>query len=134
MAALDLNALMDAVGVALAGITGLRVFDFQADAATPPAAIVGMPSEVAYDFTKGRGSDHVTIPVTVLVGRVVDRSARDDLSAYVAGAGSKSVKATLDGNLSGAVQTCRVSAARIEVVQLGAVDYLGATFDLEVVT
>lgn len=134
MAALDLNTVMDAVGTALGTISGLRVYDFATDSASPPAAVVGMPTEVDYDFTKGRGSDRVVIPVTVLVGKVSDRTARDALSQYIAGSGAKSIKAALDGNLSGAAQTTRVLTARVEVVTLGGVDYLGATFDLAVVT
>ncbi|MGH7426554.1 MAG: hypothetical protein ACREJP_10380, partial [Candidatus Methylomirabilales bacterium] len=92
MAGLNLNTVMDGLGIRLATITGLRVFDFAAEAVSPPAAIVGMPTEVDFDFTKGRGSDRVVIPITVLVGRVSDRAARDDLSAYVAGTGTKSIK------------------------------------------
>lgn len=134
MAALDLNTLMDAVGTRLGTITGLRVYDYLEPIASPPAAIVGMPLEVDYDFTKGRGSDRVTIPVTVIVGKASDRAARDALSAYIAGSGANSIKAVLDGNLGGAVQTARTMSCRIEVITLEGAEYLGATFDLEAVS
>lgn len=133
MAAADVNTVMDAVGVALATISGLRVFDFATDGGSPPLASVGLP-EVTYDYTKGRGSDHLLVPVTVLVGKVVDRAARDQLAEYLAGSGAKSIKAAVDGNLGGACQTCRVQSARPEVVTLGGVEMLGATFDVSVVT
>jgi hypothetical protein len=90
---------------------------------------------VEYDFTKGRGSDRVVVPVTVLVGKVSDRTARDELSAYLAGSGAKSIKAKLDGNLGGAAQTVRVTGASTQIVTMTqGVEYLGATFDVEVVT
>lgn len=130
--ALDLNATMDALGAALATITGLRVTDYPASTAAVPAAMVGLPTTLEYDSTKGRGLDHVVIPITLLVGNVVDRSARDALSAYLAGSGASSIKAALDGKLGGVVQTARVMGARIEVVTLGGVDYLGATFDVDI--
>jgi hypothetical protein len=135
MAALDLNTIMDAIGTALSTITGLRVYDFTAGSQAPPAASVGLPPDVEYDFTKGRGSDRVVVPVTVLVGKVSDRTARDELSAYLAGSGAKSIKAKLDGNLGGAAQTVRVTGASTQIVTMTqGVEYLGATFDVEVVT
>lgn len=134
--ALDLNAVMDAIGTRLVGVTGLRVYDYAADAAAPPAAIVGMPEQpIEYDATMGRGADRVVIPVLVVVGKVSDRSARDALSGYLAGSGASSIKAAIEGgnsDLGGAAQTVRVQTARVDVVTIAAVDYLGATFDVEV--
>jgi hypothetical protein len=133
--ALDLNAVMDAIGARLVGVTGLRVYDYAADAANPPAAIVGMPETVEYDAAMGRGADRMVIPVTVLVGKVSDRAARDQLAQYVSGTGASSIKAAIEtGNsdLGGTAQTVRVTGARLEVVTIQAVEYLGATFDVEV--
>lgn len=130
--ALDLNALMDALAAALGGITGLRVQGYPASAAAVPAATVGLPTTLEYDSTMGRGLDHVVVPITLLVGNVVDRSARAALSAYLAGTGSSSVKAAIDGKLGGVVGSARVMGARIEVVTLGGVEYLGATFDVDI--
>jgi hypothetical protein len=133
--ALDLNAVMDAIGARLVGVTGLRVYDYAADAASPPAAIVALPDMVAYDEVAGRGADRVVIPVTVLVGRVSDRAARDQLAQYVSGTGALSVKAAIEGgtgDLGGVAHTVRVTEARIEIVTIQAVEYLGASFDVEV--
>lgn len=132
--ALNLNAVTDALGVRLATITGLRVYDYPADAAAPPAAIVGLPTALEFDATKARGLDRCVIPVMLLVGRVSDRASRDAMSAYLAGTGASSVKAAVDGNLGGAAQSVRVMEARVEVVTLSAIEYLGATFDVEVYT
>ena len=134
--ALDLNAVMDAIGTRLGTITGLRVYDYAADAASPPAAIVALPETVEYDTVAGRGADRVVIPVTVLVGKVSDRTARDQLAQYVSGTGAASVKTAIEGgtdaNLGGVAHTVRVTASRIDVVTIQAVEYLGATFDVEV--
>lgn len=132
---LDLNAVMDAIGARLVGVTGLRVYDYAADGAPPPAAIVALPETVEYDTVAGRGADRVMIPVTVLVGRVSDRAARDQLAQYVSGTGALSVKTAVEGNggdLGGVAHTVRVTEARIDVVTIQAVEYLGATFDVEV--
>lgn len=131
--AIDINSTMDALGTALGTISGLRVFDYATDTANPPAAVVGIPIELDYDFTKGRGTDRVVYPVTVIVGQVSARSARDALGAYLAGTGSSSVKAAVDGNLGGTAHTVRVMSARVEPVQLSGVDYLAAVFDVEVI-
>jgi len=134
--ALDLTAVMDAIGARLVGVTGLRVYDYPADAASPPAAIVALPDTVEYDVVAGRGADRVIIPVTILVGKVSERAARDRLAQYVSGTGAASVKEAIEGNgatLNGAAQTVRVQTARVDVVTIGAVEYLGASFDVEVI-
>ena len=133
--ALDLNAVMDAIGARLVGVTGLRVTDYAADSVSPPAAIVSLPKSVTYDAVMGRGADLVVIPVTVLVGRVSDRAARDQLAQYVAGTGAQSIKTAIEGSdptMGGIIQTVRVTAASVDVVTIAAVDYLGASFDVEV--
>lgn len=129
---LNINAVMDGLGARLATIAGLRVFDYPPDNASPPAAIVGLPTALEYDATKGRGVDRCVVPVMVVVGRVAERAARDAVSLYLAGAGASSVKAAVDGPLGGSAHTARVMEARVEVVTLGGVEYLGATFDVEV--
>lgn len=123
---------MDAIGVRLATISGLRVADYPSDAANPPQAIVSLPETIEYDSTFARGADRVIIPITVLVGKVSDRAARDALAAYVSGTGAKSVKAAVDGTLAGVAHTVRVTGAKVDVITIGAVDYLGASFEAEV--
>lgn len=134
--ALDLGAVMDAIGTRLVGVTGLRVYDYAPDVANPPAAVVALPDEVEYDLTGGRAADRALIPVTVLVGRVSDRAARDQLAAYVSGTGAQSIKTAIEGgtdsNLGGVAHTVRVGSARIEMVTVGGIEYLGASFDVEV--
>ena len=134
--ALDLGPVMDAIGARLVG-TGLRVADYAADTVNPPQAIVSLPSAVEYDVVAGRGADRAVIPVMVLVGKVSDRAARDLMARYVSGTGAYSVKTAIEGaggDLDGAAQSVRVTLALPpDVISIAAVEYLGCSFDVEVI-
>lgn len=136
MGTLNLNAVMDGLGVALDVIDPLRVFDYPADALVPPAAVVGLPTEVAYDYTKARGSDRATFPIFVVVGEPFSRNARDALAPYLAGAGAQSIKTALeaDRTLAGACATLGVVAVRSDGsgITVNGVPYTGAIFEVEV--
>lgn len=123
---LDLNTAMDAIGARLLTITGLRVFDYSAENIAVPAAVVSLPA-ITYDVTKARGVDQAVFPVHVLVSRVSDRASRDKLSAY-----ATSVKNAIDGTLGGTVQAARVTGSTMSMMQVAGVDYLAATFEIEV--
>lgn len=125
---------MDGIGVRLATITGLNVLDYSPASIFPPAATVSLP-EVSYDSTMGRGCDDATFTVLVLVSRADAESARDEIVAYMAGSGSKSVKAAIEGDvtLGGAADTTRVVSAAPVSVTLGGVDYIAAEFVINVV-
>lgn len=122
---------MDAIGVALATITGLRVFDFPPKSGQPPFAFVDMPDGLDYDLTMGRASDRASFPVVVAVADVVDRAARDAISVYAAPSGASSVKTVLDAASIG--QTRRVTSVEFRPVQLSQGTYAGAIFTLDVV-
>lgn len=130
--ALDLAATLDAIGVRLATIGGLRVYDYPPDAVAAPAAVVGYPDEVTYDETMARGTDSTIVPVTVLVTSGSDRAARDALSPYLSGTGARSVKAAVDGTLGGLVKDARVAGAQIRGIGVGGIDYDAAVFTVEV--
>lgn len=131
MTAANLTDVMDQLGVALATISGLRVFDFPPKSAQPPFAFVDMPERLDWDLTYQRGSDRATFPVVVAVADVVDRAARDQIAAYAAGSGAQSVKAAIDGATVG--QTARVMSCEFRPVQLAAGTYAGCIFDVDVV-
>lgn len=138
MAPLDLNAVMDGLGVRLATISDLRVDDYPADTVNPPAVVVGLPTETAYDFSKARGFDQATFPVFVIVGSAFSRAARDALGPYLAGTGDQSIKAAIEGDrtLGGACSTLRVKNARTDGsgITVNGVRYTGAIFEVEVTT
>lgn len=131
---LDLNATMDALGVRLATIAGLRVFDYPPDAVSGPSGVIAYPEALEYDQTYNAGADRATFPVHVLTGKVSERAARDRVGAFVARAGASSVKTVLeaDPTLAGAVDSLRVARATFSTMTVGGVEYLAATFDVEV--
>lgn len=126
------TAVMDELATRLDTIAGLRVHAFPADQVQPPAALVGYPEVVTYDVAMGRGVDQMEIPVFLLVGRLTDRTARDDLGPYLDGAGAESVKAVLRPGPWTAMSSVRVVSAVVDVVTVAAVDYLAAVFTVDV--
>jgi hypothetical protein len=131
---MDLAVVMDDLGSALGRIDGLRVFPFSADKVAPPAAVVLWPERIDYDATMTRGSDRITMPVAVLVGRVDQRSARDALARYMDGAGPHSVKAAVE-SFTGQTSwdSARVKTATPDSFTSGGVDYIGALFTIDII-
>lgn len=128
---LNLNTAMDAIGTALGGITGLRVYDYPSDNIAVPAAVVAWPDELEYDHTHARGVDRAVFRVHVLVGKVSDRAARDQINAYTNGAGAAnaSVKTALDA----IGPHVRVGKVAFTVMTVAGLEYLTATFDVDYV-
>lgn len=133
--ALDLNAAMDALGARLGTIVGLRVYDYPPDSIAAPAGVIAYPEAVEYDLTYRGGADRATFPVHVLTGKVSDRASRDVIGAYAGRDGASSIKTALEDEptLGGAVDSLRVQRAVFTTMTIAAVDYLVATFDVEVV-
>lgn len=129
---MNLADVMDELGTALGTVVGLRVFPYSASRITPPAAVVGWPETLDYDATMGRGSDRATLPVTVLTGMVDARSARDDLAQYCDGSGSKSIKTVLEAGNYTACDSVTVRSVRFEAVTVASIEYLSATFDVDI--
>lgn len=127
-----LSDVMDELAAALDGIDGLRTYSYAVPRVSPPAAIVAWPEEIEYDSTYGRGSDSLTVPVFVLVGAVDARTSRDLLAEYLAGSGSRSVKAAVDGATFTHMDSARVARAKVESVRVAGAEYLAAVFDVEI--
>ncbi len=125
---INVNTQMDAIGTALATITGLRVFDFRPGSAQPPFAFVDFPS-ITYDNTHARGTDRATFAVLVAVGSASDRASRDEIGAYIAGTGSSSIKTALDSP-----GLRRVTGAEPVDLVLAGGTYLAYRYDVEVVS
>jgi hypothetical protein len=126
---------MAAIATKLDTIAGLRPVAWPADAVNVPAAVVALPEPVEFDLTAGRGADRLTFPVYVMAGRASDRASAELIAGYMDGAGAGSVKGALeaDPTLGGAVESTRVIRAEPDVITLGAIDYLSATFTVEVI-
>lgn len=108
------------------------VHAYPAESVTVPCLVVGYPEDIEFDVTFKRGSDKAVFPLYALVGKVTELDARNRLSDVITGAAG--VKDALDGNLGGAVATARVTDCKPEAVTVGGVEYLSATFSIEVFT
>lgn len=129
---MDLAAVMDQVAARLDTIDGLRCFAYPQAKVSPPAAVVAYPEGITFDVTYGRGTDRMSLPVVVVVGRPTDRSTRDLLAVYCAGSGVKSAKAVLESGTYTAFDTLRVESIEFDVVPIAAIDYVAALFTLDI--
>ena len=119
----------------LAGITGLRAFGYPVAKLPMPGAIVGLPDEITFDQTYGRGSDAMTFPVWVMVARGDERAAAHELMPYLDGAGARSVKAALDSTDTNTYTECdevTVTMAVPGTYTYNGVDAFGAEFTVNV--
>lgn len=129
---MNLADVMDDLGTALETITDLRVFPYWADRITPPAAVVTWP-EITFDETYGRGSDRLEISVITLTGKVDARSARDLAAQYANGSGSTSVKTAIESYAASAWDSARVQRVEFGVISVAGVEYLAATFSVDII-
>jgi hypothetical protein len=124
--------VMDELGDALDTISGLRVFPYWVDKVSPPAAIVGFPEELTYDATYGRGSDSITLPIIVVVGRVNARSTRDRVAQYTDGTGMTSAKTAIESHSATSYDSARVERVEFGTASIGGTEYLAATFHVDI--
>ena len=118
----------------LGTISGLRTTTETPDTISPPIAIVNV-SNVNYDRTFQRGLDEYNFVVTVIVGRVGERSAQRLLDSYVSSTGASSVKLAieLDRTLGGKCDSLRVTDMRnYGSLVIGEITYLAAEFNVVV--
>lgn len=130
---MNLADVMDQVAAQLDTITDLRCYAYPPDVVYPPAAIVSYPDAYTFDETYGRGMDRLSLPVVLVVGKVSDRAARDELGAYADGSGSQSVKAVVEAGTYTAFDSVRVESVDFDVVTIAATDYMAALFSLDIV-
>lgn len=125
-----ISELRTGLAANLATITGLRTAATVPDNPNPPIAII-LPQGVEYDNTFGRGMNTYTFAVTVIVGRVSERSGQNALDAYVSSTGTASIKLAIesDKTLNGKAFDLRVTDSRnYGELTVGEVTYLSAEF------
>jgi hypothetical protein len=118
----------------LGTISGLRTTTETPDTISPPVAIVNVQN-VNYDRTFQRGLDEYNFVITVIVGRVGERSAQRLLDSYISTTGASSVKLAieLDRTLGGKCDTLRVTDMRnYGSLVIGEITYLAAEFNVVV--
>lgn len=130
--AVNLANVMQQLADQLDTITGLRVHAHPPDKITPPAAVVDYPDTYTYDETYARGMDHMEVNVVLLVAKTPARNARAALAKFCDGSGVASVKAVLEAGTYTAMHTVRVTKAVFDIVGFAGVEYLAATFTIDV--
>jgi hypothetical protein len=118
----------------LATISGLRTTTETPDTVSPPIAIINV-ANVNYDRAFQRGLDEYNFVVTVIVGRVGERSAQRLLDSYVSPVAPSSVKLAieLDRTLGGKCDSLRVTDMRnYGSLVIGEITYLAAEFNVVV--
>ena len=106
------SQVRDALKTRLQTISGLRVYELIPEPVTPPCAIVGQ-LDFTFDIDNARGLDQANVDIYVIVQRFSERAGQDKLDGYLAGTGSTSIKAAIEGDrtLGGTCQTLRVIGA-----------------------
>jgi hypothetical protein len=118
----------------LGTISGLRTTTETPDTISPPIAIVNVQN-VNFDRTFQRGLDEYNFVITVIVGRVGERSAQRLLDSYVSSTGASSVKLAVesDKTLGGKCDSLRVTDMRnYGSLVIGEITYLAAEFNVVV--
>lgn len=132
---MNIQDVIDEIGAKLGSVPQLRVYPYNVDKVTAPAAIVGLPDTVNYDTTYGRGTDALTIPMWVMVGRANAKAAGAQLAAYLDGSGDRSVKAAVDSSDTITYSSCdevTVTTAEPLAVTSGGVELLAVEFTVQV--
>jgi hypothetical protein len=127
---MSLTTIRTGLAANLATISGLRTAATVPDDPKPPVAVV-VPNGISFDTAMWRGLDTYTFTVLVIVGRVDERSAQNNLDAYCAPTGATSIKTAIerDKTLAGAAQTLRVTEMRnYNALQISENTYLAAEF------
>lgn len=130
------SALRSGIATRLATISGLNVHGTVPGQINAPAAIV-LPDGAFLDFdaTMGRGSDNFRFTVRLFVAKTTDQLAQSKLDPYLAGSGSSSVKAAIegDGTLGGIASFTVVTGAQgYGEYEFAEISYLGCEFTVEV--
>jgi hypothetical protein len=126
--------IQDGLAMALATIPGLRVADHLPEQINPPVAVIQIQS-VTYHRAMRGGLSTWEYVVSVVAGRLGDRSAQRTLDAWMSWDGPQSVRAALeeDPTLGGVSSTVKVNdMLAVRPVSLGDAAYLSCEFNVTV--
>jgi hypothetical protein len=126
----SITDLRTGIATNLATISGLRTSPTLPDNPNPPIALV-TPISVSFDDSFKRGMQTYTFVVSVIVGRVDERTAQNKLDAFVSSTGTQSIKLAVesDKTLGGSAFDSRVTEMRnYGQLTIGDVIYLSAEF------
>jgi hypothetical protein len=129
----SISELRQGLATNLQTISGLRVVDTLPDLVNPPMAMIGL-TKVAYNQQNQRSMAEYTFQITVVVGRVSERTAQAALDVLVApGSGSVKYAIESDRSLGGkAYETFVPELSAYGAVSINGIDYLSAEFSVQV--
>jgi hypothetical protein len=125
----SISTIRDGLATNLGTISGLRTSADLPDNPSPPIAVVAL-NNIQYDQAMNGGLVIYTFTITVIVGRVSERSAQNKLNAY-ASTGAGGVKAALqsDKTLGGAAYDVQLTEmTNVGAINLGEQQYMAAEF------
>jgi hypothetical protein len=125
----SIAAIRTGLGTNLATLSGLRIATSLPEQVNPPQAVISLQS-VAYDGALRGGLTTYTFMVTVLTGRMSERTAQSILDGYIS-PGSGAIKNAIesDKSLGGSAFDVRVEAmSSVGSLSIGEVNYLAADF------
>lgn len=127
------SQVRDALKTRLQTIAGLRVYEVIPEPITPPCAVVGQ-LDFTFDIDNARGLDQANVDIYVIVQRFSERAGQDKLDGYLAGTGSTSIKAAIEGDrtLGGTCQTLRVIGAESGTYDSQSVTFLSYRYRLTI--
>lgn len=130
---MNLTSIREEIAAKLDAIDGLRAFAWPNSSTPPPVGVVMLPTRLDFDATFQRGADQLDVDVVVYVGRTDQRTSYDLISDYCAGSGASSVKAALETGTYTSFDSLRVRDVEFGVVTVAGVDYLAATFGVDLI-
>ena len=121
------------LGDNLSTIRGLRVAETIPDQVNPPVAVISLQT-VNYDGAFQGGLTTYSFMVTVIVGRISERTAQRTLDAYISpGVGSIKTAIESERSLGDSAFDCRVDGmSNVGSVTIGDITYLAADFTVTV--
>jgi hypothetical protein len=129
----SISELRQGLATNLQTISGLRVVDTLPDLVNPPMAMIGL-TKVNYNQQNQRSMAEYTFQVTVVLGRVSERTAQAALDVLVA-PGSGSVKYAIESDRSLGGKAYEVFVPELSAygaVNVNGVDLLSAEFSVQV--
>ena len=129
-----ISALRSGLAANLQTINGLRVYATLPDVVNPPTAMISL-EKVSYNRQMQKGMTEYGFKVSVVVGRVSERTAQNLLDVLVASNNSGSVKTALesDRTLGGVAFDVFVpELSAYGAVSINGIDYLSAEFSVQV--
>lgn len=127
-----IKTVMEELAAELLASSIINVYDYVPKSIQAPAAIIVFPETMEFDATFGRGLDMMRVPVLVVISELSSKSAAEDLSVLASGSGVNSVKVRLEEHTPVSYHSLRVVGFRTDPITFNGVDYLSATFEVEI--